>query len=366
MALPTLNPSKTKSLQAVQTTPFACSSATELSGGLANATYRGALSRPLHDGTDSVIIKHGEDKCAKLPEVALSTNRCITEQALLRELQNTPVAEITHGDVTVQCPRVYHYIPEDNTQIVQDYAHECTLHEWLTSPGSSSDEDNSAEALGKAVGIWLARFHEWSSKGVNDDLARIVETNTHSVGKDISIAKMEKFKSQCTDEKVRRYAEGILFGDPDDKDIMIHGDFSTRNILLRDTHSPNCTSTISDIESEYSLAIIDWEISCYASYTRDLANILSDVYMQQHFTGSSKPHAFMNGLASAYPRLSKEDAYRVVAQIGENFFYAHAYAPEGCTDEQIEELVRFGERLITMGVEGDQDCIKGMGFGYLL
>ncbi|KAL4968307.1 kinase-like domain-containing protein [Aspergillus stella-maris] len=365
-------------VQSTRQTPYACSSATELSGGLANSTYRGRLSQPLEDGTDSVIIKHGEERCAKLPEVELSTTRCRTEQALLKTVQHTPVAQVNHNGVAVQCPWVYHYVPQDNTQIVQDYPHESTLHQWLTTQSQShhgNENNKNVSVLGEAVAIWLARFHSWSRDGIEGhvELADIVKSNTESLGKDLAVAKMRKFEQQCENDKVLRYAREILFPAPSGSDIMIHGDFSTRNILLRDCSSETTAAAENTNAPSpgYCLAIIDWEISCYASFTRDVANILSDLYMQIHFTepeeakATSRSQFFLNGFISAYPRLS-EEVYKTVAQVGENFFYAHAYAPPGHTKDQVEELVRFGERLIVMGCKGDRASVEGTFLGCLL
>ncbi|KAL4950196.1 hypothetical protein BDW69DRAFT_172648 [Aspergillus filifer] len=85
---------------------------------------------------------------------------------------------------------------------------------------------------------------------------------------------------------------------------MTHGDSSTRNILLRNSSSETTTAAenTNAPSPDYSLAIIDWEISCYASFTRDVANILSDLYMQIHFTEpeeareTSRSQFFLNGL----------------------------------------------------------------------
>jgi hypothetical protein len=71
----TKNPSnvETQILHSLRDTPYACSSVKEVRSGLANATYRGKLSQPLHDGTDSVLIKHSEDTSC----LRSSTDRCV-------------------------------------------------------------------------------------------------------------------------------------------------------------------------------------------------------------------------------------------------------------------------------------------------
>lgn len=71
-------------LRRLDKTPYAFSSTTQLSGGLANLTYQGELIQPLQDGSNKVIIKYGEEKCAakefdaKRLDLTLSTSRCVS------------------------------------------------------------------------------------------------------------------------------------------------------------------------------------------------------------------------------------------------------------------------------------------------
>lgn len=61
----------------LSSTPFACSSLTQLSGGTANFLYRGVLSQPLPDGTSTIIVKHAEDYLASNADFELSAERCV-------------------------------------------------------------------------------------------------------------------------------------------------------------------------------------------------------------------------------------------------------------------------------------------------
>lgn len=56
---------------------YAFSSIQRLSGGLANATYRGTLCQQLPDGARTIVIKHGKEKSVEYSDVTLSTNRCV-------------------------------------------------------------------------------------------------------------------------------------------------------------------------------------------------------------------------------------------------------------------------------------------------
>ncbi|KAL3492813.1 kinase-like domain-containing protein [Aspergillus germanicus] len=350
----TKNPSnvETKILQSLRDTPYPCSSVKEVRGGLANATYRGKLSKPLHDGTDSVFIKHREETCSNEPHLRLSTDRCMTEQEILTAIQNTSVGPVSHKDVVVQCPRVYHTIPDEKTHILQDFPHDSTLLEWLSSAGPSRDATKLA-AIGEALGTWLMRFHVWS-ECVAGRLSGVVLANTNSTGKGLNRSKLQSVERQCEDEKVRGYSADLLSSAPKPGDIVVHGDFSTRNILIQNFSSNNVEKC-----PGCSLAIIDWETACYDAFTRDVANMIADLYMQKHFSGSENAMTVLRAFVAGYSALSEEEAYKTVAQVGESFFHWTAYASEIHTEKQVHDIVEFGQSLIIMGMEEDREGVIG-------
>ncbi|KAL2853591.1 kinase-like domain-containing protein [Aspergillus pseudodeflectus] len=337
-------------LHSLQDTPYACSSVKELCGGSGNATYRGKLSKSLHDGTDTVIIKHSEETCPTVPHVALSTNQCITEREILTAIQESSASRVSYKDVVVQCPRIHHYIPHERTRILEDFPHDSTLHEWLSNSDASRDVARLA-ALGAALGTWLMRFHVWSESAAGS-LSGAVLANTNSTGKNLNRTKLQAVKRQCDDEKVRDYAADLLSSAPKPGDVVVHGEFSTRNILIQSSlnnpdRSPDC-----------SLAIIGWETACYDHFTRDVANMIAGLYMLKHFSGSESAMTVLQAFVANYPALSEEEAYRTVAQVGENFFHWGAYAPETHTEEQVQTIVDYGKALIIMGME-DREGVMG-------
>ncbi|KAL4884587.1 kinase-like domain-containing protein [Aspergillus karnatakaensis] len=351
--------SETSILNSTRNTPFPCLSVNEVSGGIANATYRGKLDTTLQDGTDSVIIKHAEKELDKMPELSMSTTRCNTEQSLFCALQNTPICELQHGPVTIKCPDVYHYLNQENTEIIQDLPHDSTLHAWLTNPTIKHNEE-TLMASGEALGSWLARFHALSKEGIESSLADVVERNSDSSNSDLAAVKLQSVERQCKDEKVRRYVKDILFQRPQNSRVMVHGDFSTRNILFQ---APS--SSTSDQHNLCSMAIVDWEVCCYDDFTRDVGNVLADLYMQHLFTGLDEPLTVFKSFVSAYSALSEEEVYRTVTHIGENCFHWIAYAPKDPPKEIFDKIVRLGEELVIMGMEGDREGIERTFFGCL-
>lgn len=58
-------------------TPYTCTSLVKLSGGTANFVYRGTLTTPLENGTETVVIKHTEGYVASNPGFKLASTRSV-------------------------------------------------------------------------------------------------------------------------------------------------------------------------------------------------------------------------------------------------------------------------------------------------
>jgi hypothetical protein len=64
-------------MQELSKTPYACSSLTLLNGGTANFLFRGILTQPLSDGTNTVIIKHSKEFVSANRNFQLDISRCV-------------------------------------------------------------------------------------------------------------------------------------------------------------------------------------------------------------------------------------------------------------------------------------------------
>lgn len=122
--------------------------------------------------------------------------------------------------------------------------------------------------------------------------------------------------------------------------------------------SPNITRTM-------SLAVVDWEICCYAHHTRDVANMVSDLYMHYHFSHVDAALPMLQSFVRAYLPLDEKSRYRIVAETGEHFFLWWGYAPDTHTKEQEEEIMALGMDLIIMGNEMDREGIKKTFLGFM-
>ena len=69
-----INAKVKKSLDGTQ---FESSELKPLSGGSVNWTYLAKLAKPLDDGTQEVMVKHGETHMMSRPDTALTLTRCV-------------------------------------------------------------------------------------------------------------------------------------------------------------------------------------------------------------------------------------------------------------------------------------------------
>jgi hypothetical protein len=65
---------------------YAAASLEKLSGGTANFVYRVLLSKPLDDGTKTVVVKHSEGFIALNPAFKLPENRCVRAQVEIQTI----------------------------------------------------------------------------------------------------------------------------------------------------------------------------------------------------------------------------------------------------------------------------------------
>ena len=77
MSIPMPEQTKAQVTRDLEGTPYAAATLTTLSGGTANFMYCAHLAKPLDDGTEQVLVKHGRDFLASRPDFKLPTSRCV-------------------------------------------------------------------------------------------------------------------------------------------------------------------------------------------------------------------------------------------------------------------------------------------------
>ncbi|KAH8430728.1 phosphotransferase family protein [Aspergillus melleus] len=88
---------------------------------------------------------------------------------------------------------------------------------------------------------------------------------------------------------------------------VVHGDFSTRNLLLQ----PYQESKQDDI----NLALVDWELCRYGCITKDLASMVSCLYIQWQFEDTPSAEFMLRAFIRGYGHVSEELVFQMAGVI---------------------------------------------------
>ncbi|RAL10735.1 uncharacterized protein BO97DRAFT_348672 [Aspergillus homomorphus CBS 101889] len=350
-------------------TPYACSSLTRLSGGSANFVFRGLLSQPLDDGTESVIIKHSEEYVASNRNFKLTAERCLFEEASLKALNglssvSTLEEQPGSRNITVKAPRLFVFNPDTNTAIIEDLPDSLDLKTFcISSAASDTISQEWAISIGKALGTWLLDFHQWTDEQGQASVVAELEKNHAmrnlklAVNYDNIVGRTEQFPAILADsrevfEKVRQAAVAEL----DKKDEIgygiIHGDFWSGNVLV--------PKSALDLTSQTSLFIVDWELCHFGTRALDLGQMLAELYMLKHFRDIDAGLWIIQGFVEAYQIPDETVAFRALIHAGVHFVAFGPMIAGWGTPEQLEDLVRLGRDMIVKAWEKDRAWFGGV------
>ncbi|KAF9887649.1 hypothetical protein FE257_009742 [Aspergillus nanangensis] len=321
---------QTAVLAGLANTPYACTSATQLSGGTANFVYRGILTQPLPDGTTCVVIKHTEDFVASNRNFKISAERCLIEESILKSLNDFPVSIIDtkQGQVTVKTPRLYSFDPTTNTQVMEELPDSLDLKSFFTTPGLAHSREWPV-SIGLALGNWLRSFHDWGDKAAQAGVKKEMATNVAM--RDI------KFTINYDNlvGTVARYP-GLLE--------------SSRGVFeqVRDM------ARADNDQSNTPLFIIDWELTHSGARALDLGQMIAELYELTHFKGKAGT-AIIRGFTEGYANINDDMAFRTAIHVGTHLICWGTTVAGWGSEEQIEDLVRIGRDLVVKGWEKDRD-----------
>ncbi|KAJ5275293.1 hypothetical protein N7505_003838 [Penicillium chrysogenum] len=330
-------------------TPYAFSSLSIVGGGLMNFTYRGYLM-PLCDDPPSVIVKHAEAYWPGSVGISVPTDRCFVEQTMLHAVGDTLPA-VMHDFICVRTPQLYHFSPKSHTIMLENMGHSKTLDQILNNATASKCiSSKTATSVGRALGIWAASFHNWTRKEMKKDVA--LSIRKHQVSHEfLDKFTIGKILANTIDPLVRRY---ILEeqGRVRESLNVIHGDFSTRNIVPQNLSSQSPGRPV-------TLAVVDWETCRYGSYAEDIALMMFSLYKQHYLDSDNGGRAMkmINGFIRGYGRLDQELAFRIAIQVGIRLFAWTLYRPE-VTNDDMEEITGISQHLIIKGSEKDQAWLE--------
>ncbi|GAP87725.1 putative phosphotransferase enzyme family protein [Rosellinia necatrix] len=356
---------KSKILQSLEQTPFAASSLQELSGGTVNFIYRAKLKQPLPDGTNNVLVKHGEEYTANNPNFSLTLMRCSIEEQCLKTLSAFPTEGKTKlpGDVNiiVRAPKFYHFDEQNNTQVQEVLCGSMNLKEYALTTYSADTPDTARPQclqLGRALGKWLYNFH--TSSTMQAALRETVAGNTemqklkHTIYFSWVLDRVKQFPSVLSEskdffEKVRDTT--AKEADDESRLRVIHGDFWTGNVLLP-------SGPIQD-GIDVTVFVVDWEMAEIGLPNVDLGQMIGELYQLKLFKNITAGLWMVQGFVEGYGVVSDEFAFRTALQIGAHLLSFGAAVEGWGTQDQVEMVVRIGRDIMVHAWEKDREWFRG-------
>ncbi|KAL4821137.1 kinase-like domain-containing protein [Aspergillus spinulosporus] len=325
--------------------------------GSTNYTYRLFLDAeaPYTDGATTAILKYASSYTAAEPRVSFSPERQVFE---VRAMARVPWGEIlgqassSGGDSKdpqgpeVKIPRVYFEDPARRVIIMEDGTprgvpvapgdrdSECGQlgdgetgengndHIWeeqshssrifLEEVPPSPEKYATASLLGKTLGKFLARMHNWGRGGEEDANVSANATpwvresfggNTYARDLTIQEAIGDFWTSVrcCTadgdeipilgtrEDEVRGRLEKMRRAILTDTETFVMGDLRLGNVLLTFSPSPSGSSTL----NLQTLSIIDWEFAMAAPAFIDIGNFIGEVFLIHYFESNDEVYTIL-------------------------------------------------------------------------
>ncbi|KAH8668050.1 kinase-like domain-containing protein [Tricladium varicosporioides] len=331
--------------------PYACSSLAKLSGGTANFVYRGTLTTPLPDGSETVVIKHTKSYVALSVTFKLTSTRCDYEQAILTSLEGLP--PVTNSLVTVTTPKIYSFIHENDTgtQVYSDLPSSSDLKTYALTHALSQEQ---CSRVGFALGAWAKAFHTWAAAPEQESLREKMKGNTamkelkYRLNYTNLVTTIDNFpellgESRGVFEEVAKNTREELNAG---EGLLIHGDFWSGNVLLPDGPLPDSSHAL-------KLFVIDWELSHLSHPAFDLGQMFAEMFELKHFKNIDAGVWLIEGFMAGYGNLELEMACKTAIHVGAHLICWGTRVQGWGTKEQIEELVKVGRDFVRKGWEED-------------
>ncbi|KAL2696448.1 hypothetical protein AAEP93_002862 [Penicillium crustosum] len=343
MSTPQENAEDVRFIDILAHLPYACSSVERLVGGSVNCICRGSLVDPLPDGSRSVIIRQCSD-----------VTRSTAELAFLQMAKDTGAFKpILENGVSIKPVHLYHFIPELQIQLVEDKIESQLLKSFLLSPPPGPIIQDQIMSIGEAIGQWLACFHNWGRSLIEEQILKTFQHNEDLHCKTPSPL-YEAVANQCEDKILRQAVLAALIKKDQRVQGVIHGDFSSRNILIQYSSLPIGTE----------LTVIDWETITYENQLHDFANMMAVTYIQHHFSGAGSFISLTQGFVRGYRDLDAELFAEALILIGVwMLFFRQIMAGPGLSEtpriDPKGKLKGLAIDLISKGANGNVGSTEG-------
>ncbi|KAF5974921.1 phosphotransferase enzyme family [Fusarium coicis] len=348
--------------KALEGTKFEVSKLKKITGGSANWIYKAKLVKPLDNGENEVLIKHGEPYMASKPEFALPPLRCAIETESLKTLSSLSsfdnLPKETYSFV-VRTPGLYHFDPTGSTQILEFMPDGIHLKDYAIQNYGSPTPDAfkyQCQEIGKAIGKWLQEFGTWSGQQVRHrDLVAQNKFGQH-VRRMVNYAwlhdRINEHPSILKEVKdilaqVEQMAEAEK-GDTDKLQI-IHGDFCTGNVVLPDAVIKEGTNI--------PIFVVDWEMVQLGLPSVDFGQMIAEMYALWLYKSVDAGLWMMEGFIEGYGDISKDFAFRTAMHVGTHLVCVTTDFP-AWGREKYERDIEVGRDIIVHAWERDRDCLQ--------
>ncbi|KAK1971134.1 phosphotransferase enzyme family protein [Colletotrichum sublineola] len=328
-------------------TPYRFENGTLLSGGTANFIYHVSLSQHLPDGTAEVAVKHGEGFLAQNPNFKLPTSRCRIEELCLEYLSALPAS--VSDKLSVTTPKLFYYNEKTNTQIQEYQPSPLSLKNYalqhLVASASGSLEPQCLN-IGQGIGMWLRAFHGWSNAPEQRKFRDIAAANKemqkikHWVNYKRLPSSIERFPSilcECANTFTAIADETSREMEDDEKLQVIHGDFWTGNILLKDQPWKNEHSRI---------LVVDWEMCMLGLKPLDLGQMIAELYELKLYKDMEAGLWLIQGFMKGYGAVDDEFAFRTLLHVGVHLINFGTTVKDWGTEEQTKSVASEGRDLV--------------------
>ncbi|KAI9034813.1 phosphotransferase family protein [Aspergillus affinis] len=288
-------------IESLSQTPYKCLSLEQLSGGIANFTFRGSLYLPLQDNRKSVIIKHSLS-CEKTGVLDLPVIRCAGEAVSLEVMRGIL---FKHEHVSIRSPHPLYLDTHANIQVMEDIPNVGTLRDNLYLDKTTSQ--STAICIGESLGLWLGEFHSRDWSHVDEDVMATIRENTAALS--MGGLHLHFMMDAFHDDLLAKESVSKLFSqNHNDRRSILHGDFSTRNFLLQ-SHQEN------NKKNDINLVLVDWELCRYGCVAEDLASMIACLYTQWMLEDTPSAEFILRGFIRGYGQLSEHLIFRLAGLI---------------------------------------------------
>ncbi|KAG4025782.1 hypothetical protein MFRU_051g00460 [Monilinia fructicola] len=354
----------------LRTTPYACKDLTPLLGGSSNFLYRGTLTKPLANGTMSVIVKHTKEYLFCNKDFKLTPTRAFYESQILAHLSAFPAQSTPNSSITISTPALLYYDPTTHTQV---HSHHPSLNclnlkSYILKHGTSITASISS-IIGHSIGHWLKNFHSWANAPAQSELREVMEGNHAmrtlklAINYTNLVAMIDRFPeilgpSRHVFEEVEREMLRWMEEGGKGSRELIHGDFWCGNVLI--------PGALLSPEIPALIFITDHELSHLASPIFDLAQMCAELFMLTYFKSIPAGKQILVAFLEGYGPIDENKRWRMMIYIGCHLVgWGPKFAGWGTMD-QVEGCVKLGRDLVVGGWRRDRQWCKRESWEFLI